>query len=167
MTGEHPSPWRNPLLWLIVGLPALAVVGGIAMLFVAGRTGGTSDSVADPVRRTGQVQVATLDADARARAAGLRVVLRVQDGVVEALPAKGTFDRAQSLSLAFHHPSHAERDVPLALAPTETGWRAERELDAGTHWNVELRAPGDAWRLQGRLGKGEHAVLLQPALPEP
>ena len=42
MTGEHPSPWRNPLLWLIVGLPALAVVGGIAMLFVAGRTGGTS-----------------------------------------------------------------------------------------------------------------------------
>ena len=25
MTSEHPSPWRNPLLWLIVGLPALAV----------------------------------------------------------------------------------------------------------------------------------------------
>ena len=44
---------------------------------------------------------------------------------------------------------------------------AIRKLDAGTHWNVELRAPADAWRLQGRLGKGEHAVLLQPALPEP
>lgn len=156
------SPWRNPMVWLVAGIPAASIVAGIGLVIVAVRQ--PNDAITDKVRRTAQIQVADLDADARAQQAGLRALLRAQDGVIEVLPVGGTFDRARPLELLLRHPARAAQDRRLELAPSTHGWRLAGDIDLSHDWNVEL-APADArWRLQGRMPKDQRAVLLVPAL---
>ena len=38
MGGQRP-PWREPMLWLVAGLPVASVVAGFALLIVASRSG--------------------------------------------------------------------------------------------------------------------------------
>jgi uncharacterized protein len=156
---------RNPVLWLVIGLPALSVVAGVGLLVVAIRSGG-SDAVPGEVRRTAQVQVADLAPDAAAQRAGLRAVLRVdaEAGRIQLLPVAGRFDRAAPLKLALGHPAREARDLVVTLAPDELGWSAAARLEPGNDWILRL-TPGDGgWRLQGRLHAGEQAVVLLPAL---
>lgn len=161
-TDSRPA-WREPMVWLLCALPLAAVVAGIAMVFVAGGAGST-DAVAEPVRRTAQVQVADLGPDAQAARLGLRAVVRHAATFVEVLPAGGTFDRDRPLRLALRHPTRAALDRDLTLAPTALGWRAQVAFDVGHAWNLELAAPDGRWRLYGRLPAGQHAALVRPAL---
>lgn len=159
------AAWRNPMVWLVAGIPVASIVAGVGLVIVAMRQ--PNDAIPDKVRRTAQIQVADLGADTRARQAGLRALLRAEDGVVEALPVAGDFDRARPLVATLRHPAREAEDRTVTLAPTELGWRAKAEVDLSHDWNVEL-APADArWRLLGRLPKGQHAVALQPALQSP
>ena len=77
---EHPttssSPWRQPVVWLVVALVATAVAGGIAMVVIASGDGAV-DAVPDPVRRTAQVQVVDLGPDVRARSESLSAIVRI------------------------------------------------------------------------------------------
>jgi len=155
----------NPVLWLVIGLPVLAVVAGVGLIVVAVRSGG-SDAVPGEVRRTAQVQVADLAPDEAARRAGLRAVLRVdaEAGRVQLFPVAGQFDRGESLQLAMGHPTREARDHVLALVPEELGWGAEARLEPGHDWTLRLTPAGGDWRLQGRLRAGEQAAVLLPAL---
>lgn len=161
---EHQSPWRNPVIWLLVLLPLAAVVGGIAMVVVASRSSGNNDVVTDRVSRTGQIQQAATGPDEVAMARRLSLVLRSEDGVVEAFPATGDFDRTVPLRLLFEHPSDSSLDVTVLLAPTPTGWRAEAAVPAGHHWNLSAADAARTWRLKGRMDKAGHAARLAPAL---
>ena len=97
-------------------------------------------------------------------ARGLSLVLRSEDGVVEAYPATGDFDRAATLKVLFEHPSDSSLDVTVLLAPTPTGWRAEAAVPAGHHWNLSAADAAGTWRLKGRMDKAGHAARLAPAL---
>jgi len=153
------------MLWLVVALPAASIVAGVTLLVLAAR-GGSIDSVPDDVRRTAQVQDTDLGPDQRASALRLSAIVRAEEGVVEVLPVAGPFDRGAPLRIQLHHPARAALDRTLDLAPQGEGWRGRAEIDLGHDWNVQLQ-PGDgAWRLQGRLTKGEHAAYLQPVLGE-
>lgn len=158
------SAWREPMVWLIVAIPAAAVIATVAMLVTASRSSGTNDSVAGDVRRTAQVQVADLDPDARAQQLHLSAIVRVGKGSVEVLPVDGEFDRNAPLTLSLQHPSRAELDRTLELAPAPTGWRSEARLDLSHDWNVQLAPAGTAWRLQGRWNSRQQATYLHPAL---
>lgn len=159
------SAWRNPMVWLVVGIPAASIVAGVGLLVVALRQ--PNDAIPDAVRRTAQIQVADMSVDERTRKAGLRALLRAEDGIVEALPVAGEFDRTRPLAVLLRHPARAAEDRRIELAPTETGWRAKADVDLSHDWNIEL-APADArWRLLGRLPREQHAVLLLPALASP
>jgi hypothetical protein len=164
------SPWRQPVVWLVVALVAASVAGGIVMVRVAGN-GGPMDAVPDDVSRTGQVQQAELGPDARASALDLSAVLRVdaKQGIVELIPVTGDFDRAAPLQLALHHPLREAGDRTLELAPAANGWRAPLELDGSHDWNLQLGPADGAWRLRGRLPRGQQAAHLRPAVdaPEP
>lgn len=162
--GVRRPAWREPMVWLIALIPLAAVVGTLWMVFAAGDAPGTDDSVADPVRRTAQVQVADLGPDARAAALRLSAVVRLGKGVVEVLPVDGVFARDSALTLSLRHPSRAEADRVLALAPTDTGWRGEAEFDRSHDWNVQLAPADRAWRLLGRWPAGQQAAYLKPAL---
>lgn len=171
----HPpsSPWRQPVVWLVVALVAAAVAGGVSLVFIAGGDGAV-DAVSDQVRRTAQVQVADLGPDENAQRDGLSAIARIdaKGRFVEVLPVSGRFDRAAPLRLQLMHPVRSQEDLSLELQPGEDGWRAEAGdalLAAGaTHdWKLQLSDAGGRWRLRGRLPKGQQAAHLKPALPAP
>jgi len=160
---KHASPWRNPVMWLVIGLPLLSIVAGVSLVVIAVRSGG-ADVVTDPVRRVSQIQTADLGPDAQARKLGLSVVLRVEDGVVEVLPATGKFDTAAPLRLDLEHPTRQAEDLRLELQPHGSGWRVEQVVDPAHDWIAHLRPADGSWRLQGRLPRQQHAARLAPAL---
>lgn len=163
-TPPHHSPWRQPIVWLVVALVSVAVIGGVAMVFVAGT--GNSDSVRDPGQRTAQIQTADLGPDGVARREKLSAIVRIDPAaqLVEVLPVSGTFDRAAPLQLVLAHPSRASEDRHLLLAPGELGWRMETQVDDSHDWNVQLGPQDGRWRLTGRLPKAQQAASLRPAL---
>ena len=77
MEAKKTKAWREPMVWLVFGLPALVVVAGISTLVIAikYRDGG---EVTDQVQRTAQIQQTDYSPDARAGEMGLRVLLREQ-----------------------------------------------------------------------------------------
>jgi len=166
-TPEHSSPWRQPVIWLVIALVAASVIGGITMIVIASNAG-NDDAVADPVQRTAQVQTADLGPDAAARERKLSAIVRVDAELqlVEVLPVDGDFNPAAPLQLHLRHPVEAAEDVTLQLQPTELGWRTETEIAADHDWNVELGPADGSWRLQGRLPAGQQAAHLRPALPD-
>lgn len=160
--GER-NPLREPMMWLVIGLPIAAVVAGVALIVISVRSGSV-DAVIDPVQRTAQVQVSELGPDQRAGALKLSAVLRVGNGMVELLPVSGDFARDQPLTLVLSHPSQAAQDRSLSLAPSELGWRATIELPADHDWLLRLTPVDGSWRLRGRLPVGQQAAHLGPAL---
>ena len=168
MQSESRSPWRQPIVWLMVALVGAAVVGSLLLVKVA-TNGDSVDAVPDEVQRTGQAQQADLGPDAVAARRKLSAIVRIDDehGFVEVLPVNGEFDRAAPLTLRLHPPPRAELDQTLALAATDTGWRADATLAADHDWRVQLTtADGKAWRLRGRIPHGQRAAQLQPALDD-
>lgn len=163
-TGGRPS--RNPMVWLMIGLPLAAVVAGTATLVIAIRSGG-SDAIPEEVRRTAQVQTVELGADEAAAKRKLSAVLSLQEDAVEVLPATGDFDRKQPLTLLLQHPIEAAKDVTLTLSPTAAGWRAEARIAVDHAWRVRLGDAGETWRIRGRLPRGQRGTLLRPALDDP
>jgi uncharacterized protein len=158
------APWREPMVWLVAAIPAAAVIATIVLLMTASRYSGNNDAVSDRVRRTAQVQVADLGPDAMAKQLRLSAIVRAGKGIVEVLPVDGNFDRGLPLTLALHHPSRAELDRTITLAPVDTGWRAGAPIDLSHDWNVQLGAHDGKWRLLGRWNTKQQATYLHPAL---
>ena len=160
----HRPARREPMLWLVFGLPALVVVASLVTVWISAR-GGANDPVADDVRRTAQIQTTELAPDEAAAKLGLSAVLSVQeDGSLLLVPATGSFPRQAPLALRLAHPLQAGRDLRLELKPTELGWAVVSKVDDGNDWNVTLQDGAGQWRIVGRLRAGEHAVRLAPAL---
>lgn len=161
---KRQSPWRNPMVWLMVGFPLAAVVAGIATVFIAIDAGG-SDAIPDDVRRTAQIQTTELGPDERAAERKLSAVFSVQEASVEVLVASGDFDRERPLKLSLQHPVDAAQDIALTLEPNgRGGWSAAHALDVGHAWRVQLLDAAGTWRLLARLPTGQRGVLLRPSL---
>lgn len=160
--GPARSGWREPMLWLVFGLPALVVAAGFITLWLAIRSGG-SDAVPAEVRRTAQIQTTDLGPEQAAARLGLGAVLSLQEDQVLLLPVAGEFGARQPLRLRLSHPVRADRDLQLVLLPTETGWSAPARVDLGNAWSASLEDAGGTWRIGGRLQAGERAVRLAPA----
>jgi uncharacterized protein len=156
--------WREPLVWLVFGIPAIAVVALLWMLFIAAGPGST-DSVDPAVKRTAQIQVADLGPDEAAARLNLAALLRIDGKELEAIPLQAGFDTAKPLMLALRHPTRADLDHRLLMQPTATGWRAPLELDLSHDWTLQLEPQDRHWRLQGRLPRGQSSARLQPVAP--
>jgi hypothetical protein len=158
------SAWREPMVWLLVAIPALAVLASVALLVAADRTSGNNDLVPDQVQRTGQAQVADLGPSERAQSLGLGAVVRVSAQGIDVLPTGGRFDRAQPLVLSLVHPLQAAKDRSFELKPSALGWHAEGEVDLDHDWNVRLQPKDGSWRIDGRWLRGQRAVFVHPAV---
>lgn len=159
---------RNPMVWLIVGLPALVIVAAFVTLALAIRSGG-SDALPDDVKRTAQIQTTDLGPDAFAAAEKLSAVIRIEERAIDILPASGELlksdeVRKRPVRLSLQHPTRAADDRELELRPVAHGWRADETLDIGHDWRVQVIAADGRWRLHGRLPKATRATLLQPAI---
>lgn len=159
------SPWREPIVWLMILLVGASVFGSVQLLRVAVRDGPV-DAVADDVRRTGQAQQADLGPDARALTLGLSAIVRIdpEAGLVEVLPVTGALDRQAPLQLHLRHPLRAAEDRSVQLLPGDLGWNAAVQLATDHDWLLQLSPMDAAWRLRGRLPQGQRAAHLAPAL---
>jgi hypothetical protein len=154
------------MVWMLVALPLASVIASALLIYSAVRSGG-DDAIADSVQRTAQIQVSDLGPDQAAAQRQLSAVLRVDQGLVELLPASGDFNRAAPLSLSLRHPTRAADDRLIVLLPTGNGWRARLVLD-GTHdWRLLVAPVDGSWRILGRLPKGQRAARLAPVLATP
>lgn len=160
------SAWREPMVWLVWGLPSLVVVAGIATLVIALRAGG-SDTTPAEVRRTAQIQVEDLEADRAALARGLRGELRIQadTGAVQVVLDAVSGEDVPVLQLQLRHPGRADRDETLALVAANGAWHG-RLAPRAQAWNLELSPPDRAWRLGGRLERGATTASLAPRLAD-
>ena len=154
---------REPMVWLVILLPAAVVVAGFATLFIAIGAGG-NDAVPERVLRTAQIQTAELGPEDSARQRGLRAVLQVQANAVRVIGVQGDFDRSQPLELTLAHPVRADADTRIELQPDADGWRADIALDTTHDWQLQLAPRDAAWRIHGRLPAGQRAAHLASSL---
>lgn len=160
-----PRPaWREPMVWLMAGLPAASVVAGVMLLVTAVRAGG-ADEVDATVQRHAQAQVAELGPDEAARRLQVSALVRVHDGLVEALPVSGPLPRDRALLLTLDHPTDAGQDRHLVLQPGGNGWVARATLPTGHDWLLRLAPEDGHWRVVGRMVR-EGTTRLGPALPD-
>jgi uncharacterized protein len=155
--------WREPMLWLVAGLPALGVVAGVVIVVAALRSGG-ADALSGDVRRSAQVQMENTAADEEALRQGLaaQLVLHQGRGEVELILQQGHSD-ARQLKLRLLHPGEAARDLELPLQQVgENRWHASLAPLPGNAWTLRLEPPDRRWRLAGRLATDATQARLQP-----
>ena len=158
-------PWyREPMLALVIGLPASAVVAGIATLVIA--ASGTGDGGDHRVRRIAQTQTTDIAPDRAAARLGLAAVATfAADGAVRlAVEAAETGDAA--LRLTLRHGTDPRRDHEVTLSRVEGGtWAGllSRPLAGGTY-NAELEPEDGSWRLVGRLDDGAVRIAFVAAV---
>lgn len=154
---------REPMVWLVWGLPAASVVAGVLLVVTAVRSGG-ADEVTDKVQRRAQIQVSELGPDQRASAMKLAVILRIGADSIEVLPVSGDVPRTQALVLDLSHPTDSSRDQRLVLQPSGQGWSVPAKVGIDHDWIARLGPTDGAWRVLGRVQTGGYAVRLGSAL---
>ncbi len=159
-----PRPWyRQGWPWLLILLPASTVIASMVTVWLAF----TNDDalVRDDYYREGLAINRRLDAEARARAAGLAAELRYEapTRVVE-LRLQGADDAPQQLVLAIEHPTDATRDEALILLAAGNGvFRATVSvpLEGKRYLLLEhAAADGKGWQLRGTLQATTEAVRV-------
>ena len=148
-----PSPWyREPLVWMVVAIPAAAVLAGAVMLVLANTT--WDGLVADDYYQRGMQINRSLARDAEAGRLGLVAVVSFHaPGVVEARLSSvdgDAFSAAASprLGLRFARAGRAGADVEISMHRDTVGtWRGALPAIPAGKWYAELG--NERWRLAG------------------
>ena len=144
------KPWyREPWPWVLIGIPALAVVGGGVTLWLAMTS--NNALVVDDYYREGRAINRVIARDLEAERLGLRARLddsseglRLELRAADPAPAF-----PPTLRLRLVHATDAARDRDVTLRALGQG----RYLGAGEHlpkaarWAVIIEEPGRRWRL--------------------
>jgi uncharacterized protein len=172
MASSRSNVWyRNPLVWLMIALPAWSVVAGISTVVLAfqvfdgvvvddyyarGKAINVSLERDLAAQRRGLAAIATLSPPAAgAPSAGPAIAVTVSALDVAALPAR--------LRLAFLHATHGGADAQVDLLRAADGtYRAE--LPALARGKYYLQIEAENWRIVGALRQpGESTASLGPA----
>lgn len=160
-------PWyREPMAWMVIGLPAIVVGAAIATLVIAVRAGGT-DAYPAQVKRTAQIQVEDLAADRTAIAMNIAGTLSIDadTGAVRVALDNVPASTVQ-VRLDLIHPARAEGDVQLMLVRSGDAFLGRLEAPAVQVWSVQAADTDGSWRVTGRFEPGLGTVALAPALSE-
>jgi hypothetical protein len=149
---SEPRPWyREPFMWMIVGLPLTAVVAGLTTYYIAYKT--RDGLVVDDYYQQGkEINKSLARDDAAARlgltgglrldAASQKVVLQLEANHREQLPV--------SIKLSWLYATRSGLDQTQILHREVDGrYRAEFPELAPGHWYVQIEAQD--WRLEGSL----------------
>jgi len=149
----HPHrPWyREHFVWLLIALPALAVVAGLYSLYLA--IVSNDGLVADDYYQQGKTINRVIARDQAAAALGLEAALTldpVQHRVQLVLRAQKAFTAPPQLRLNLAHATRGNFDQSLTLTrDTDGTYRARLPELVPGRWNTELE--GDNWRLTGAV----------------
>ena len=169
----RPPPWyREPLVWMVLAIPATAVLGGAVMLVLANLT--WDGLVADDYYRQGMEINRSLARDAEAARLGLGATVSFPGpGAVEVrLTGAGAGTDGDRLTLRFAHATRSGADVRVRLTRSAGGvWRSALSPLPSGKWYAELG--NERWRLAAPVWMPPAAdglVLRAPAprvLPSP
>lgn len=158
---DSPSkPWyREPWPWFLISLPAAAVVGGIATVWIAATN--ADGLVVGDYYKAGLAINQVLARDDKARALGLGATLQTEDGSL-ALSLDGRLaTHPERLTLVLAHPTRAGMDHTLALHHAGAGrYRAAMPALPAGKWLAQLSDDTSAWRLSGVL----YSPFTRPAV---
>ncbi len=157
------APWyRHPLVWLVIALPASAIVGGLVTLAIA--ITHADSTVDDNWYRDGKAINRSLEEEHRAARLGLAARLEA-DGRVR-LSSAIAVPWPATLELSLRHPAFADRDRALTLSHRGEGlYTTDAALPEQGEWDVTLAPPDGAWRLYHRLRLGPDGARLGSVEP--
>lgn len=159
-------PWyREPFVWLIIGLPLTAVVAGLSTLYIAVVT--RDGMVTDDYYQHGLEINQSLDRDRAAARLGLKAQLHLDAATgsvvvrfVEAAPAETL---PNTITLYWMYATRAGHDHTEQLVLSRDGaYRATIPALLPGHWYVRIEAQD--WRLQGSMHMPEDTGLALTAV---
>jgi hypothetical protein len=149
---DRPRPWyRHGWVWLLIAIPGSSVVVGVVMIVLAASS--PNDLVRDDYYKAGLAINQDLDAERRAEALGVEVVLEARGPEtilvrVDLGPGRVPDDPGAAVRLELQHPTLADRDVAVRLEPVASGrWAGIVERFDGTR-HLRVEHVGDGWRVQ-------------------
>jgi uncharacterized protein len=154
---QRPA-WREPWVWLIVGIPAVTVVAGLTTWWIAAQR--ADSNVAEDYYKRGLAINRSLDKEARARQIGLHATVTLHDGNDLRIRLEGQpDDLPRTITVSFTHPVRAEHDRKLMLDRQPDGdYRIRSPLVSAGNWGLAIEAQD--WRLAARrIALGEDAPL--------
>lgn len=161
ITPGTEQPWyRDRWPWLLMSMPAISVVLGVAMLVLA--LGSDDGLVDDDYYREGLAINQQLDKQARARALRLRAHLSVSDERdLVRVRLDGDAPAAEALLLRLVHPTRAGEDqhIRLQRRPGRI-YEANVGVPAPGRWRIVLEDDAGTWRLSGMWHTDRAALEL-------
>lgn len=140
--------WREPLVWMVVGIPAATIVAGLVTWWIAAQR--ADSNVADDWYKRGMAINRSLERESKAQALGLRAELAmpaendlrvVLSGPASALPP--------TITVTLTHPVRAEQDRKLSLDRQADGtYRTVSPQVTAGHWGLAIEAQD--WRIAAR-----------------
>lgn len=155
------SSWREPMVWMLIGLPLASVVIGFALLFAAVRPGREDMETVENVTKVGKLLVAAKDRAPATPIETMGLVLRTKGDMIEAVPLDGEFPRGGKLELTMVS-SDLTAQRRYELSPSDLGWRGVGELQGDRDWRVVLRPDSAAWEMHGQWTAQTKALRLLP-----
>lgn len=161
---QTPKPWyREPWPWLLMLAPLSAVLMGIVMVVLAGRS--DDGLVADDYYKQGLAINQTLDRERRAAALQVSGRLEFSSGRTQArlrIGQEGEMPPALVLTLV--HPTRAGMDQKITLIRRASGeFTGELRAPVAGRWLLTLEDDDRRWRVSGAWHTDEDRVSLRPA----
>jgi hypothetical protein len=148
---QDARPWyREPMVWLVIALPALAVAGALASVVTAFVT--RDAVVADEYRKEGLAINRDPTRDRAAQRLGVSAALVVDGGALTVRLAPCTAPPPAQLVVIFSHATRAEHDRLVTLKAIADGvYAAPLAPLAPGHWYLEVSPADRGWRLTGEF----------------
>ncbi len=161
-SAARERPWyREPMLWLVIAIPALTVVGGLTTVVIAYLKSDTV--VADEYRKEGLAINRDPTRDRAAQRLGVGATLGVEGGTLLVRLEPGSAPTPAQLVVLFSHATRAEQDRLVTLRATDDGrYAAPLAPLAAGHWYLELSPADRGWRLTGEFVDRFDTLTLRP-----
>lgn len=162
-TAPDSRPWyREPWVWFVIALPAVAVVAGLVTLGLA--IHGSDEVVRDDFRSEGLSIHPDPRRDAAAAALAARAELAIDaSGRVEVALALARGPTPGGLQLLLSHATRSELDRLVHLERHDAAWAGQVGALPDGHWYVEITPTDRAWRLTGEFRGAQARLVLRPA----
>lgn len=153
--------YREPWPWILIGLPASAVVAGIVTLVIAVKN--EDGLVAEDYYKQGLAINRVIEREARAAQMGLTAQMLVAGQNVR-IHLSGHEELPGRIVVRFVHPTRAGEDREIVLTPITPGWYQAILPDlAQGRWRLQIEDGETSWRLTGVWKTDQKSLLISGA----
>lgn len=149
-TTNHPRWWQEPMVWLVAGLPVVAVIASFTTFFIAAKdpdplvNAGYHKEGMAPIKDTAKEAFAVANSISGQLVMTNTEAQIVLSGRLPSMPA--------SLELLLLHPSHADQDMTIQLHNRGEGVYSAILPEGKPGKRQWILEPDDrSWRLAGEL----------------